>query len=131
MYPGAGVEDMHYNILPLLRKKPTNVILHVGTNDAPSDNSVEITVKLLKLKNFITSILPECKVIFSSLVERYDDFKAQLTVKMTNECMTSKGMHVIDNSNITQSHLGRKGLHMNPRGAGRLALNFIKALRSL
>ena len=83
------------------------------------------------LQNFILSILPECKVIFSSLINRYDDQKAQLTVKMTNQNMASRGLCILDNGNISRSHLGRKGLHMNPRGTGRLALNMIKALRSL
>ena len=122
---------MHYNILPLLRKRPTTVILHVGTNDTTSENSAEITVKLLKLKNFILSILPTCKVMFSSLVDRFDDEKARLTVRMTNEDMANKGVKVIYNSNINRQHLGKKGLHMNPKGTARLAMNFIKVLKSL
>ena len=131
IYPGAGIEDMHYNILPLLRKKPTTVILHVGTNDCTSDNSAEITVKLLKLKNFILTTLPTCKIIFSSLIDRFDDANAQLTVKMTNENMEKRELNIIDNSNIIRTHLGKKGLHMNPNGTGRLALNIIKVLKSL
>ena len=131
VYPGAGIEDMHYNILPLLRKKPTNIILHVGTNDTTSENSAEIIVKLLQLKNFILSILPNCKVIFSALIDRFDDNKSRLTVKLTNRNMESRGIRVIDNSNITREHLGKKGLHLNPKGTGKLAINIIRVLKSL
>ena len=107
------------------------MILHVGTNDATSENSAEITVKLLKLKNFILASLPTCNVIFSSLIDRYDDEKAQLTVRMTNENLAKRGVKVIDNNNISRHHLGKKGLHMNPKGTARLAMNFLKVLKSI
>ena len=131
VYPGSGIEDMHYNIYPLLRKKPANVILHVGTNNATHDNSVDITVKLLKLKNFILEILPTCNVIFSSLIDRLDDEKAKFTVRMVNTNMKKRGMEMIDNDNITRAHLGKKGLHLTPYGTGRLAINIISALKKL
>ena len=34
VYPGASIEDMYYNLVPLLRKKPTNIIFHAGANNA-------------------------------------------------------------------------------------------------
>ena len=124
------MEDMHYNILPLLRKKPTTIILHVGTNGATTDNTAEITIKLLKLEKFILSILPTCRIIFSSLIDRFDDLKA-LTVRMTNENMMNRGLDVINNENITRSCLGRKELHMNRQGTGKFAINFIRVLKKL
>ena len=131
IYPGGSLEDMHYNIYPLLRKKPTNIIIHAGTNNATTENSVLIVEKLLKLKNFILSILPNCKIIFSGLINRFDDAKAQLTVNMVNKIMANRGIRVINNSNIVRSHLGRQGLHMNPHGTGKLAINIINVLKSL
>ena len=88
-------------------------------------------MKLLKMKIFVLSILPTCRVIFSSLIDRFDDSKAQLTVRMTNENLAKRDLEIIDNSNITRTHLGKKGLHMNPKGTGRLAINIIKFLISL
>ena len=35
-FPGAKINDMFHYAIPLLEKKPDYVILHVGTNDAPS-----------------------------------------------------------------------------------------------
>ena len=32
VFPGASIEDMYYNIVPLIRKKPTTIILHAGAN---------------------------------------------------------------------------------------------------
>ena len=131
IYPGASVDDMFFNIFPLLRKNPTNIILHVGTNNAVTENSTQIMSKLSKLKYFITSILPNCKVVFSQLINRFDDAKAQLTVKETNEKLVNSEVSVIDNNNITREHLGKKGLHMNTHGTGKLAINMIKMLKRL
>ena len=131
IYPGAGIEDTYYNIFPLLRKEPTNIILHVGTNDATSESSFNIVRKLFELKNFVMSELPYCKVIFSGLISRFDKAKPQLTVERVNERLVNSGLQIIDNSNITRQHLGKRGLHMNPHGTGKLAVNLIKVLKTL
>ena len=34
-FPGATINDMKFFAVPLLKKKPDKVIIHVGTNDAP------------------------------------------------------------------------------------------------
>ena len=54
IFPGCTVDDMFYNIFPLLRKKPSNILLHVGTNNAVSDTPEKIVEKLNKLKKFYT-----------------------------------------------------------------------------
>ena len=134
VYSGASIEDMHYNLVPLLRKKPATIIIHTGTNNSTRDTSSEIIEKLLNLKEFILLQLPECKVIFSSLINRYDDAKAQLTTYRTNkkfESLENQGHHVINNSNIDRKHLGKKGHHMTPYGTSRLAMNFIRVLKTL
>ena len=69
---------------------------------------------------------------FLQLFNRFDDGKAQLTVKMTNEKLAnSDELSIMDNNNITQEHLGEKGLHVNTHGTGKLAINLIKMLKCL
>ena len=70
VYPGSSIEDMHYNITPLLPKQPSTVILHVGTNNSTRDNSHQIIEKLVNLKHFIVSQIPGVKLIISSLIQR-------------------------------------------------------------
>ena len=41
VYPEASVDDMFFNIFPLLRKNPTNIIMHAGTNNAVTENSAK------------------------------------------------------------------------------------------
>ena len=121
---------MHYNIFPLLRKRPTHIILHVGTNNCVNDNSAQIIEKLVRLKEFILSNL-DCHLIFSSLIYRWDNAKANLTGEMTNKYISDLGIDIIDNSNITAKHIGQKGHHLTPYGTARLAMNYIQVLKSL
>ena len=86
--------------------------------------------KLLRLKEFILMKM-DCKLIFSSLIDRFDDAKAQLTGNITNRYLNNLGIDVIDNSNILRKHLGKKGHHMTEYGTGRLAINFLRVLKSL
>ena len=38
-------------------------------------------------------------------------------------------MYIIDNGNITSNKLNKGGLHLNPRGLGKLAINFIRRIK--
>ena len=129
-FPGASIEDMHFHIIPLLRKMPSTIIMHVGCNNCVDDDSTQIMKKLTSLKEFILSQL-DCKLIFSSIINRNDNAKAQFTDNLTSKYLSELGVQIIDNNNITIKHLGRKGHHMNPRGTGQLAINFIQVLKSL
>ena len=108
MFPGAFVEDLQFNIIPLLRKQLTNIIIHVGTNNTRFDSSVQTIKKLTKLKDRILIEIPTCTVTFSQLVNRFDDAKAQLTIIKTNELIKNIGTCIVDNSNITKRHLVKK-----------------------
>ena len=33
-FPGATVADMEHDLIPIIQKTPSNIILHVRTNDA-------------------------------------------------------------------------------------------------
>ena len=131
-FPGALVEDLFYYIVPLLRKKPTNIIVHAGVNNTENNTASSIFSKLKKLQEFIKSNLPTCKVSFGTIIDRADKPDAQKTVVETNELMKKGKMMTIDNSRIDKyKHLGMKGLHLNQRGTALLAVNYINAMKNL
>ena len=37
-------------------------------------------------------------------------------------------MEIIDNGNITSNELNKRGLHLNPRGLDKLAINFMRRI---
>ena len=61
-FPGATVIDMYDFLKPLLRKKPTYIILQIGTNDAPFKSYKEIEREISELIAYIYSILPETRL---------------------------------------------------------------------
>ena len=123
------MDDLHYHVHPILRKKPKHIIIHIGTNDATHSTSREILVKLLKLETLIKKTLPETEVTFSTPTIRPDNGKAALRIRNLCGHLLDLNMDILDNRNITSKHLGRKGLHLNKAGSARLAKNIIHKLR--
>ena len=129
-FPGACVDDMYDYLLPLLKKKPTNIIIHIGSNDAPNKNADQISEEITNLKEFIENILPNVHIFISCPVLRLDNAKANSTLRELSKIL--KSLHkVVVNDNIDGSCLGKKGLHLNPKGSGRLAMNYISLMRRL
>ena len=52
-FPGANVEGMQHNLMPIIKKKPRHLIIHAGKNDAKRFTSREILNQLLNLKKFV------------------------------------------------------------------------------
>ena len=128
-FSGARIEDTNQYIIPIIKKQPDYLILHVGTNDATTNTSKKIVDDLLILKSNISKQLPSCRIVLSKPIIRHDDGKANLTIRNVNKHLSALQSECIENDNISSQHLGRKGLHLNPKGKGRLALNFMKQIR--
>ena len=67
----------------------------------------------------------------SNIINRTDDGKASLLVENSNNHLNSLKLDIVDNSTVSKECLGKKGLHLTKRGAGKLAINFINRIRSL
>ena len=128
-FPGAQIDDMYSYCKPIILKQPSYIILHVGTNDSNDFTSRKLIEKIVNLKVFIESELPTCKIIISMPIRRTDKAKCNLTINHLNDHLMSSNLHVIDNDNILEFHIGKKGLHLNAKGTGRLALNIISCIR--
>ena len=122
LFPGATVDDMYSYLQPLIDKSPSVLILHVGTNNAPTFNPRQILDKMINLKNHVMERLPNCKVLFSTPVMRTENGKATLTIKKINQILHEEiAVDLVDNNNIKEEHPGRKGLHLNGKGIGRFS----------
>ena len=55
--------------------------------------------------------------------------KANITIRNVNKHLLALQSECTENDNIRSQHLGRKGLHLNPKGSGRVTLNFMKQIR--
>ena len=125
----ARIEDINQYIIPIVKKQPDYLILHVGTNDATTNTSKKIVDDLLILKSNILKQLPSCRIVLWKPIIRHDNGKASLTIRNVNKHLSALQSECIEKHNISSQHFGRKGLHLNPKGKGRLALNFKKQHR--
>ena len=123
-FPGSTVNDLSHF------KKPTNMAIHTGTSDAHSSTSREIQDDLSKLKSLVNEKLLQCKVWLSTPTLRTDNGKATLTVSQLVNYLLNLNIDVINNRNIKNRHLSRKGLHLNDSGSKLLARNFLEKIKS-
>ena len=110
-------EDMFENLKPLMRKKPSMLILHMGTNNTVSESSKVILEKIKSLISHIKISNPEGRIIISQPVRRTDNGKATLTLNNLNKLLAEFDVDKIDSSNIDVS--------CKPV-TGKLTLDFIK-----
>ena len=119
-FNGALAEDMLYNLVPLIRKKPSVLILHVDINNTVSHLPMVVLKKITSLIRINNS---ECRIITFQPVRRTDNRKVTLDL---NKLLAEFDVDKIDNSNIDVSCLEKRILHLNNMGTGKLALNFIR-----
>ena len=61
-FPGVKIKDFYYYLVPLLKKKPDNIIIHFGTNNASYKNECEIYKEPKSIKDFTNKRRPSYKV---------------------------------------------------------------------
>ena len=93
----AMIDGMYFNLIPLLRKKPAALVLHVGTNNLSNETSFQIYDKLLNLVHFVKENDPNCHVVLSSPIDRLDDGKAALTIKRLNSLLSEFSLDITNN----------------------------------
>ena len=79
--PGVTVNDMKFFAVPLLKKKPDKVIIHVGTNDAPHFTPDEMFKNKKELHLLIQKMVPSAKIIISSPVICVDKANSGITTR--------------------------------------------------
>ena len=130
LFPGAKMTDFYYYLVPLLKKKPDNIILHFGTNDAPYKNEDELYKELKSIKDFIKKRHPSCKVYISAPILRSDNKSANsILKKYVDKLKVVAEKSVILHDNILSSHLNKDELHLSSYGTIKLAENFISRIR--
>lgn len=130
-FPGCVVDDLYDYVKPLLKKNPTNIIIHCGTNDSSAKSSGQIINELTNLKNFIEEKAPGINVIFSSPTLRVDNLILNNKLLAVSKYLAENFTFLVLSRNIDRSCLGKKGLHLNPKGSGRLASNLIALVKRL
>ena len=127
---GATIRDMYDHLEAHLSKKPTRLVIHVGTNDTEDKASDDIMKELTDLDTWVTNYTQgDVRAIFSMPTIRQDKAKPTLTIKHLQTKFRNSNLLYIDNENIQKEHLSRRHLHLNDIGTKLLASNIINYLK--
>ena len=126
-HPGATSEDIKDYIKPPARRKPDVMIIHCGTNDLTKKDAD--TVQCLRdAISTIREIAPNTKIALSNVVTRTDGKKKSDLLKEVESLnrkikalSIEEKVLIIDNTNLDETCLGKKGLHLSKRGNAMLA----------
>ena len=81
-FPCATISDMKHFAVPLLKKKPDNVIVHVGANNTSYFTPDEMFKNRKELHLLIQKIVSSGKIIISSPVLPVDEANSDINNKM-------------------------------------------------
>ena len=115
--PEAQVEDLYDYMAPLLRKKPKNIILHIGSNDSNYKPAEQIFTEISDLKHYIEDVIPGVNVILSCLVIRADNINANHTLPRLEDSIRSS-FRFVCNNNVDVSCLGEKEISFKSQRGG-------------
>ena len=105
----------------------------MGTNNASLKNANpdQILDALLDFKKDILDQVPGCMVVISMPTKRFDNEEYGKIIESLNKKITDLGIDAINNNNISRGDIGRKGLHLNAKGTGKLTSKLVSKLRCL
>ena len=133
-HSGATTRDIIDHIKPVVRKRPSCVIIHSGTNDLTQ--GIDTIENMKSIIEETRQESPDTEIVLSTVIIRKDKqaLDKKLNVKELNTKIKNLAkelnVQVIDNSNVDESCLSRKQLHLNRRGDSVLANNYIKFIKS-
>ena len=129
-FPGATTTDMQDFLIPLIKKEPREILLHIGTNDLRSSTPQEVFSNINGLVKMVTSKGIKCSV--SGIIVRNDSYSSKgQEVNRLLKVNIPQDVYYLDNNNITVDHLNYGGLHFNRRGTGKFAYNLVNYVKSL
>ena len=128
-FPGATVGDMKHYLQPSLQLKPSEIVLHVGTNDLRDRSSRDVAEQIVDLGSLVSSSSPDTKVTISALTQRYDEECLGKKVTDCNKVIKSfcnqNGWGFVKHPNIDESCVNNQKLHLNKKGIAILVSNLV------
>ena len=117
-FPGGTSEKILEKLDDIIKEQPDDLIVHVGTIDLT--NNINLLTNVKKIFNKVSKESPSTSIAFSSIINRKYKTNTQKNLTDTNArlkdfCM-QKGITFIDNSGITEFHLGKRKLCLNKKG---------------
>ena len=126
-FPGGTSEKILEKLDVIIKEKPDDLIVHVGTNDIT--NNVNLLTNVKKIFNKVSRELPSSSIALSSTINRKDKMNIQKILidknaRLKNFCK-QKGISFIDNSGSKEFDVDKRNLHLNKKGSSAFAKKFL------
>ena len=125
-YGGSTSRDFIHHVKPTIRKKPSKMIIHIGTNDLT--NKIDTIPNMEKIVTLIQKESPKTEIALSNIIIRTDKKNMAKKINDLNKAIKDfcgkKNIDLIDNSNIDISNLSKRKLHLSQNGLNLLTKNF-------
>ena len=139
-FPGHTADELSfYAPKPLHDTKPNQVVIIAGTNDIGREvdsgrvvNEHEVVENILKIgriardtgaeKIFVSSIIVRHGYQYKSAVKRFSN--------LLESACSSEGFWFLDQSDITSSHIGYDGVHLNFHGQTLLKMSILSCFNT-
>jgi lysophospholipase L1-like esterase len=112
-FPGSTVEDLTDYIKPSLKRKPKNIIVHVGTNDLKRKSAKDVAKSIDKLCKSIKLDQPQTSISVSEIIHREDNQELKEKALAVNKELAryseQKKFYLIKNENIDKNKLNLNG----------------------
>ena len=128
---GCKIKCLYTHLPEMFQLKPDFVLLHIGSNDCSEKTSDDVLREIKTLVSYIKSVLSNTTVIISLPTVRTDSTRASAIQKNLGIKLRKLFYPFLDNSNIIESDLGKKGLHFNERGNRKMAGNILSLIKRL
>ena len=130
VFPGATTIDMLDYVKPTVRRKPDNIIVHVGTNDLNCDTPTRVAENIVTLCEYIERESPSSRIAVSGIICREDELSGSVepTNKVLKSFCRSRGWDFLQHK-IDKSCLNSRGLHLNKKGTSVLAAELISYIK--
>ena len=96
-FSGSTIEDMYFYLIPLFKRKPRYILLHIRTNDAPFKNSNQTTNEILLLNKFTKDSHPE---ITNKILNQHAYELCQLNVRVLDNKILNQHAYELCQLNV-------------------------------
>ena len=121
-FHGGTTEKITNQLDDLIKGKPEDLIVHVGTNDIA--NKVNIFNNVKKIFRKVSKDSSLTQLVFSSIIIRKDKNNFEKSIIEANNRLRNyyweRGLGYIENNGIKEVDLGKKHLNLNKKGKSAL-----------
>ena len=128
---GCKIRCMYTHLPEIFKDKPEYILFHIGTNDCSEKTSDEVLRELKRLTDYVKKVYPTTIIIISLPTVRTDNTRSRTIQRNLTTKLKRSYYPILDNSNILETDLGKKGLHFNNFGNRKMLGNIISLIKRL